>query len=110
MSVVVLAKDGDQLLLIRQYRAAVDDYVIQLPGGGVGEEEDLESAARREMLEETGFICGRHRRGGLLRLEIQSRLDTPYGNSHVLLALGLAMESSSVSAEVVKRGATRIVV
>lgn len=58
VSVVVLAKDGDQLLLIRQYRAAVDDYVIQLPGGGVGEEEELESAARREMLEETGFICG----------------------------------------------------
>ena len=44
VSVVVLAKHGDQLLLIRQYRAAVDDYVIQLPGGGINEEEDLESA------------------------------------------------------------------
>ncbi|OIB02209.1 NUDIX hydrolase [Paenibacillus sp. LC231] len=59
VSVVVLAKHGDQLLLIRQYRAAVDDYVIQLPGGGVSGEEDLESAARREMLEETGCTCGK---------------------------------------------------
>ncbi|WP_242615122.1 NUDIX hydrolase [Paenibacillus solani] len=59
MSVVVLAKQNDQLLLIRQYRAPVDDYVIQLPGGGVDHGEDLESAARREMLEETGCSCGK---------------------------------------------------
>lgn len=59
VSVVVLAKQNDQLLLIRQYRAPVDDYVIQLPGGGVDHGEDLESAARREMLEETGCSCGK---------------------------------------------------
>lgn len=59
VSVVVLAKQDDQLLLIRQYRAPVDDFVIQLPGGGVDHGEDLESAARREMLEETGCSCGK---------------------------------------------------
>jgi len=59
VSVVVLAKQDDQLLLIRQYRTPVDDYVIQLPGGGVHHGEDLESAARREMFEETGCRCGK---------------------------------------------------
>ena len=35
--------------------------------------------------------------------------DTPHGNSHLLLALGLTMECSAVLAEVVKGGGSRIV-
>jgi hypothetical protein len=40
---------------------------------------------------------------------IASLPDTPNGNSHALLALGLAVESLSILAEVVKRGASGIV-
>lgn len=58
VSVVILARDGDDFILIRQFRRAVDCHVIQLPGGGVRAEEDLEAAARREFLEETGMQCG----------------------------------------------------
>lgn len=58
ISVVLLAKDKDSLILIKQYRQAVDDYVIQLSGGGVETGEDLEGAVRREFLEETGYSCG----------------------------------------------------
>lgn len=57
VSVVILAKDGDSLILIRQYRQAVGDYVIQLPGGGVEMGEDLEEAVRREFFEERDIVA-----------------------------------------------------
>ncbi|WP_026570573.1 MULTISPECIES: NUDIX hydrolase [Sediminibacillus] len=56
-SVVLLARDGDSFILIRQYREPVNDYIVQLPGGGVQPGEDLDSAAKREFEEETGLHC-----------------------------------------------------
>ncbi|SDJ76739.1 NUDIX hydrolase [Sediminibacillus albus] len=57
-SVVLLAKYREEFILIKQYREPVDDLVIQLPGGGVNPGEDLETAAKREFQEETGYLCG----------------------------------------------------
>jgi ADP-ribose pyrophosphatase len=63
----MLANDNEHLILIKQFRKPVGSYVIQLPGGGVEEGEELEFAARREFKEETGFDCGRvHYIGNLL--------------------------------------------
>lgn len=49
-----------ELVLIEQYRPPVDGRVIELPAGLVGdvsgqEEESFETAAERELLEETGY-------------------------------------------------------
>lgn len=45
----------DRVVLIRQYRYAIDGYIYEFPAGLVDEGEDFHQAAVREMLEETGL-------------------------------------------------------
>jgi ADP-ribose pyrophosphatase len=61
--VVVAVTPAGELLLVEQHREAMGATVIELPAGLVGdepgrEEEPLEDAARRELVEETGWDCG----------------------------------------------------
>ena len=61
--IVALTDDG-KIVLVEQYRPPVAGRVIELPAGLVGdgpgrEAEPLESAARRELIEETGYDAGR---------------------------------------------------
>ena len=54
--VVVLAMTGARrLVLVRQYRPAIERVTIELPAGHVDGGETPEAAARRELLEETGY-------------------------------------------------------
>src|SRR5277367_3346197 len=59
-SVVILAVDDegskDPLVVIeRQYRHAAGQYLYEIPAGKVDEGEDRLAAAKRELIEETGF-------------------------------------------------------
>jgi ADP-ribose pyrophosphatase len=56
--IVPFTSEGE-LLLIKQYRPALDRFVIELPAGLVDKGEAMEEAAERELLEETGHIPGR---------------------------------------------------
>jgi ADP-ribose pyrophosphatase len=64
-SVVILAvEDGSEprILLERQYRHAARQLLWELPAGRIDEGENDLTAARRELLEETGYTASRWRR------------------------------------------------
>ena len=57
-SVVILPLlTDDKLLLIKQFRPALNDYIYEVPAGVVENGEDVREAAKRELLEELGYIA-----------------------------------------------------
>jgi ADP-ribose pyrophosphatase len=65
-SVVVLAVDDSKsvprILLERQYRHAAQDYLWELPAGRIDPGENELAAAKRELIEETGYRAKNWRR------------------------------------------------
>ena len=55
---VVAISDAGDMLLVEQYRHAVTRTMLEIPAGHVDPTEGLEAAARRELLEETGYGGG----------------------------------------------------
>jgi len=48
----------DQVLLVRQYRYAADDWLLEVPGGKLDDGESPEDCVRRELEEEIGYRAG----------------------------------------------------
>ena len=57
--VVIGFLPDDRILLIRVYRYAVGQYLMELPAGTLEKNEDPINCAGRELLEETGYIANR---------------------------------------------------
>ena len=54
-AVLPVREDG-KLLMVRQYRNALDRYTLEIPAGGLnGADEPTKDAAARELEEETGY-------------------------------------------------------
>ena len=53
--IIFALTDTDEVILERQFRWGMGDFATELPGGIIENNESFEHAARRELLEETGY-------------------------------------------------------
>jgi ADP-ribose pyrophosphatase len=81
---VVVEKNEDKVVLVRQYREPVGEPLWELPAGTLEEGETVEECARRELIEETGYGRG--------NLEKKVDLFTSPGYSDEVLSLYLAKD------------------
>ena len=57
---VLPVDDEGRLILVRQYRNALDRFTLEIPAGGLeSRDEPTVEAAERELTEETGFTAGK---------------------------------------------------
>ena len=70
IGVVPLDTERDAVLLVGQYRYTLDHYSWEIPEGGGRFDEEPEAAARRELVEETGYSGGEWRE--LCRAELSN--------------------------------------
>lgn len=58
VNIIAFNKSGETVM-IEQFRHGTEEMNLELPGGMIDEGEEAEAAARRELLEETGYSSGR---------------------------------------------------
>lgn len=56
---IIPITDQGQILMVKQYRIAVDQVVYELPAGKLEAGEEIKKCAKRELEEETGYRAGR---------------------------------------------------
>lgn len=54
VNIIALTRENE-VVLIEQFRHGIEQITLEIPGGMVDEGEDPQIAARRELIEETGF-------------------------------------------------------
>ena len=53
--ICALHKSENKLVLIKQFRVPINDYIYELPAGLIDNNEDIKEAVKRELKEETGI-------------------------------------------------------
>lgn len=57
-SAMIPVDEDGRILMVRQYRNAVDEFSLEIPAGGLNKGEDSKTCAIRECEEETGYKAG----------------------------------------------------
>ena len=58
-SAVVAVTNDNKIVMVKQYRFSFDRVTLEVPAGKRDGDEDFAVAAKRELLEETGYECGK---------------------------------------------------
>lgn len=89
IALIVPVTSNNEFVLVRQYKHAVDTTMIEYPAGFVGHKEKPEDAAKRELIEETGYYYG-----ALSLLAVFSESPTKVvGKTYVFLARNVRHEA-----------------
>jgi ADP-ribose pyrophosphatase len=56
-SAIVPVTPEERIILVRQYRHPIGEYILEIPAGTLKPGEDPEICARRELEEETGYVA-----------------------------------------------------
>jgi ADP-ribose pyrophosphatase len=100
---VVAFTDKHELVLVQQYRPAVERHTLELPSGHVEQAETPEQSARRELAEECGFDAR--------ELELLGTLISNTGRNENRIWCYLAARVSPLGTDCVpERGVARILV
>jgi 8-oxo-dGTP pyrophosphatase MutT (NUDIX family) len=54
VNIIAVTKNGE-IVMIEQFRHGTENVILEIPGGMVDADESPEAAAKRELLEETGY-------------------------------------------------------
>ena len=83
----------DRVLLVGQFRYTMDHYSWEVPEGGGDFGEDPEAAARRELVEETGY------RGGTWRELCRAELSNSVSDEITIMFVATDLEAGPASPE-----------
>jgi ADP-ribose pyrophosphatase len=92
--VIVPVLDADNVVMIRNYRVAVDDRLWEFPAGKLERDEEPERAALRELEEETGYRAASLRKLG----EFYTSPGFADELMHAFVAEGLSLTSQRLEA------------
>jgi 8-oxo-dGTP pyrophosphatase MutT (NUDIX family) len=83
----------DRVLLVGQFRYTMDHYSWEVPEGGGDFDEDPEAAARRELVEETGY------RGGVWRELCRAELSNSVSDEVTIMFVATDLDAGEASPE-----------